>query len=247
MEYYSLTDKGKVRSSNQDSISCSYNQDGDFLAVLADGIGGHKSGDVAAFEITSYLAKVFSEVEKFKDREDVLDFINFYVHKINKDVYNMSLTQENLRGMGSTVVALIITKFGHFWVNVGDSRIYAFKNEKLTQLSNDHTLINELLSSNLITEQEAKFHPKRHHITKAIGVWENVDIDYQEIEECAQYYLLCSDGLHGFVEDQEIEKVLKNKKMDTMTKAKKLLKLSLDVGGYDNISIILVKADRGSL
>lgn len=247
MEYYSLTDKGKVRSSNQDSISCSYNQDGDFLAVLADGIGGHKSGDIAAFEITSYLAKVFSEIERFKDKGEVLEFINYYVHKVNKDIYQMSLSQENLRGMGSTLVALLITRFGNFWINVGDSRIYALKDKKLIQLSSDHTLINELLNSKLITKQEARLHPKRHHITKAIGVWENVDIDYQEINSSYQYYLLCSDGLHGFVDDQEIEKILNDDRFDTMNKAKRLLKISLDVGGYDNISIILIKSDRGNL
>lgn len=244
MKYYSFTDKGKIRDTNQDSLVCAHNKKTDFLAVVSDGIGGHKAGDIASLKIINYLAKEFSANEGFEDDYAVFNFIKSSMAKINQIIYLLAQNNQDYQGMGATVTGLIFTKMGIYWLNVGDSRTYAFKKHQLKQLTTDHTLVNELLKSKLITADEALVHPKRHHITKAIGIWEQVDIDYGKLEEVAEYYLVCSDGLYGYIDDLKIASIIDSNKIDTLEKAKTLMNTALDNGGGDNISIILIKTDE---
>ncbi len=244
VDYYSFTDKGKVRDINQDSVLCAYNSDGDFLAIVSDGIGGHKAGDIASLEIVTYLSEAFSRVRFFEDSYDVEDFIKKSIFKANARIYKMSKTNPEYKGMGATITGLLFSKFGIYWFNAGDSRIYSFDKGFLKQISIDHTLVNELLKSNLITKEEALIHPKRHRITKAIGIWPQVDIDYGLIDNAPDYFLVCSDGLYGFASEKEIVDIFNNKHLDSMMKAKKMMKTALDNGGGDNISLILISLNE---
>lgn len=245
MEYYSITNKGLVRENNQDSVITSHNLSGDFMALVCDGIGGHKAGDVASFETVTLLAKVFSETESFENEVELISFIRKQVSIANKHVYDMAKMNVDYQGMGTTITGVFITSIGRYWINVGDSRVYVYDSDfKLKQLSDDHTYVNELIKSNLITKEQAKTHKDRNKVIKAIGIWDNVDIDYGKIDEKLKYILVSSDGLHGYVDDELIVSVLKNNQSSIITKANDLLKSALDSGGYDNISIILIRFDE---
>lgn len=245
MEYYSITDKGKVRENNQDSVTVAHSLNGDFMAIVCDGIGGNKAGDVASFEVVSYLSKVFSEAEEFLNEFDLINFIRKHIYAVNKRIYNLSKDNPQYKGMGTTITGVFITSVGKFWINVGDSRTYAlFKNKEFKQLSEDHTLVNELVKSRLITEKQAETHPKRHHITKALGIWSEIDIDYEKITDSVDYFLVCSDGLHGLLDNRCLKDVIDDQKNNTIYKVKRLLDLALKAGGFDNISIILIKLNE---
>ncbi len=242
MEFFTVNDIGKVRKSNQDSLICCYNKNNDFLALVADGVGGNRGGDVASQKIISDFSSYFSENTGFKNEKEIKIFVSNIISRINKEIYDISKNNYEFRGMCSTLVGILITDVGNYWFNAGDSRVYLF-NEKLIQLSDDHSFVNELIKSKLLTKEKAKSHNKKNHILKAIGVSDEIDFDFEKVNDKGSYFLLCSDGLHGYVEEEDIEKVLKTNQNIT-TKTKQLLNLALKSGGYDNISIILIKNDE---
>lgn len=244
MEYYSLTDKGKVRKNNQDSVIVAHNLNGDLMALVCDGIGGNKAGDIASFQTVTYLSKIFSENEGFQYEIDLINFIRQNIYAVNKMIFKLSKENNQYKGMGTTIAGVFITSVGNYWINVGDSRVYGFFDKELKQFSDDHTLVNELIKSKLISPLEALNHPKKHHITKALGIWMEIDIDYQKIQDKIDYLLVCSDGLHGFVNEKLIAEVLIKKQENIIFKVKKLLNLALEAGGLDNISIILIKLNE---
>ena len=142
--------------------------------------------------------------------------------------------------MGTTLCGAMITKKGIFIVNIGDSRAYLWNPTGLKQITMDHTLVNDMLMHGQLTPEEAANFPRRNVLTNALGVWENVRSDIDVHHEKMSGLLLCSDGLHGYVDENRIASIVLNADMDPTQRSRKLLKAALDAGGYDNVTIVLI-------
>ena len=239
--YYGITDKGKVRKNNEDKYFINKLSDKEFLFAVADGMGGHLAGEVAsktAVDILSKGIKSFKGTDIRKKLETILD-------KINKTLLEMGKENDEYWGLGTTLSILYIIDDQGYMGHIGDSRLYKFSKNRLIQISEDHSFVAKLLKDKIISEDEAKTHPKRNLLTQSLGMLYNEIIPQIigpiEIKK-GEKYLLCSDGLHGFVANKSIIKGLKK---DTPEEAAKyLLNLALDEGGHDNITIITVFTEK---
>ena len=240
MEYSCLTDIGLIREKNQDSYIAISNSYGDFLVLVADGIGGGKAGEVASGELIKYFDVNFKDSGPFSKLEDVINYMLYHIKKANKHVYELSLRHPDYSGMGTTISGLLFTKCGTISVNCGDSRVYGFIDDMMVQLTIDHTLINQMLEKGQITAEEAVNHPKKHYLVKAVGIFDVCNPDVHKVKDM-DYYLVCSDGLHGYVSDDEIKEIVLNKDKTVEEKCEDLKDLALLKGGYDNITIVLVR------
>jgi len=236
-------DLGKVRASNEDSIYISENPNTDFeYFIVADGMGGHNGGEVASREAIKYFNEYIETNMPIRNLEDILDVFVEAVAYSNRRVFEMSENDASLKGMGTTFTAAAIYESKLFCVHIGDSRLYIYDRNGLKQLTKDHSFVMEMVRMGKITLDEARIHPKKNMITKAVGIEETMPADtiVCSLDEDS-IVLLCSDGLPNMITDKEIEKILK-KKNDLATKADMLVKLANKNGGFDNISVIL--ADR---
>lgn len=240
MDFFSLTDIGLVREKNQDSYMTVYNDYNDFFALVCDGIGGNKAGEVASGEAIKYALESFNNSGPFTDDESVKKYLRNLLKGINEHIYKLSNSYYQYRGMGTTATGLLISSQGSYCINIGDSRVYGFKNHKIFRLTEDHTLVNELLKNGEISYEESLNHPKRHYLMKAVGIWEEVSGDIFKVPPM-DYYLVCSDGLHGYVSEEDILKIVINDDLNILQKCKELMQKALMNGGYDNITLVLVK------
>ena len=240
MEYSCITDIGLVREKNQDSYLVLYNEYGDFLALVADGIGGGRAGEVASGELIKYFEYSFKESGPFDSQEDVINFLQFHVSTANKHIYDLSKKFVDYNGMGTTLTGIMISKYGTVSINCGDSRVYGYIDGMLLHLSKDHTRVNEMLENGEITYEQSLNHPEKHYLTKAIGIFNKIDVDIHNVKKM-EYYLVCSDGLHSYVSDEEIKKIITDDKKSIDEKVEDLKDLSLLKGGRDNVTIILIK------
>lgn len=236
-------DLGKVRVNNEDSIYISENPNTDFeYYIVADGMGGHNGGDVASRASIKYFNEYIETNLPQRNLEDILDIFVEAVSFCNKKIFDIAEEDASLKGMGTTFTAAAVHEGRLFCVHIGDSRLYIFDKNGLKQLTKDHSFVMEMVRMGKITLDEARNHPKKNMITKAVGIEETMPADTIVcfLEEDS-IILLCSDGLANMVTDNEIEKILK-KKSNLASKADMLVKLANKNGGYDNISVIL--ADR---
>ena len=245
MKICSLSNIGLIRSKNQDNYLTVYNKNGDLLALVCDGIGGNKAGEVASFEIVRYFENIFKNNHGFKDDEEIITYLKYHVKVASNHVHDLSLKNEDYEGMGTTITGILISSLGNFVINAGDSRVYGLYNHELVHLTKDHTLVNELIDRKMITKEEALSHPKRHYLTKFLGVYDGLGADVYKVMNRYTSYLICSDGLHGYVSKEEIKEVLMNQSVATSLKPRALLNLALKAGGYDNITIILIEIEKG--
>lgn len=242
MKYYGLTDRGLVRKTNQDNYLISTNKSGEVFALVCDGIGGALAGDVASKMAIDYFSEVFSHTESFKDLETIKSWIRYHITQCNEKIYIKGSQSNVYRGMGTTLSGVFIGKCGKLVVNIGDSRVYGVENHAFfKKLTHDHTIAQDMLKQGEITEKEAANHPKKHVLTNALGVWSNVRCDIEQIRESVHEVLICSDGLHGYVETSKIEEIVLNSELTITMKVRRLLKSALNVGGYDNITIIMIE------
>ena len=241
VDFYGISDVGLHRKKNEDSYMASFNLDGDFLALVCDGIGGAKAGDIASKMVADYFLEEFKNSCSFDSLNSAIDYLNKHIEKINKQVFDLSINNEEYFGMGTTLSGILITEHGTLSINVGDSRTYGVIDKKLFRLTSDHTLVNQMLERGEITYDESLNHPKRHYLVKAIGVFENIKCDIHRVKDM-DYFLICSDGLCGYVSDEEIIRIMNSYEYNSCEdKARALLDFSLLKGGYDNITVIIVK------
>ena len=240
MEYSCITDTGLVREKNQDSYIAISNRYGDFLALVADGIGGGRAGEVASGETIKYFDENFKESGPFDTIEDAINYMSYHIGRANKHVYELSTSYPEYAGMGTTLTGVLITSKGTVSVNCGDSRVYGFIDDLCIRLTTDHTLVNQMLEKGQITYEESLNHPKRHYLVKAIGIFPVVTPDVHKVKDM-DYYLACSDGLHAYTGDDEIAKIVLEPERSVAEKVEDLKDLALLKGGYDNITVVLVK------
>lgn len=231
MKNYSvITDMGRKRQSNQDSYYVGGN-----WCIVADGMGGHNGGEVAS----KYAIEIIkSNLAQQSFGIDAL--IKNAIIEANKALYNMSVSNPALEGMGTTAVLCYFEGDIAYIAHVGDSRAYHLSKEGLKQLTNDHSIVQQLIESGTITPKEAKTHPQKNLITRAIGTDSTIDVDICTVELCkGDYILLCTDGLTAFVSDSEIEDAVKTFEPDDAVS--KLVNTANNNGGADNITIVLIK------
>lgn len=240
MEYVGLTDIGLVRDKNQDSYLICQNEYGDLLALVADGIGGGPAGEVASSELLAYFEKEFKKSGPFSDADSVDNYLKYHFKQANSYIYNLSINNEKYRGMGTTMSGLFVNDKYISCLNCGDSRVYGFYDGNIYALSKDDTLVNEMIANGKITYEESLSHPLRHYLTKAVGIYNTMNCDVHNVKKM-DYYLISSDGLHSYVSDADLLKTINDKALSLIERLNKLRDLALAAGGYDNITIILIK------
>ena len=241
------TDVGRRRDHNEDSIG---SEPGRGLAVLADGMGGYKAGEVAsAIAVNSILGELAETLESLEAGEDENGYgpetvaIRAAVVNANRAIYRTAQNQPQYKGMGTTLVMALLYDDRMTVAHVGDSRMYRFRDGILEQVTIDHTLMQELIDRGFYTPEEARNSRNKNLVTRALGIDEQVTVDVQEdVVLKDDILLLCSDGLNDMVEDKEICLTLKNFSDNLEAAAEELISKANENGGNDNISVILVKA-----
>lgn len=239
MRVYSATDIGQKRTMNQDYVFASKDPVGNLpnLFVVADGMGGHNAGDYASSHAVQTLVE---EVRKDLDYNPV-KIIRHAIEAANAEILEQARNTESYRGMGTTmVVCTILGNYGYV-ANVGDSRLYLAE-EKLTQITRDHSLVQEMVRCGEIRPEEARNHPDKNIITRALGAESKVEVDFFDKRlEPGSIILMCSDGLSNMVEDEQLERIILDRQADLKTRGESLLKEANHNGGIDNIAIVLVE------
>ena len=236
MEYCYLTDPGKVRDHNEDSVTIVKNINDEILMAVADGMGGHRGGEIASSIAINIIARRFSEIPEIGDKESAISWIQNIVGEANKAIYKYTADHPESEGMGTTVVLAILAKDFLLFGNIGDSSGYVIKNKKLHKITTDHTLVNLLVKSGELTLEEAKDHPRKNVLMRALGATQDVEMDVFDVTDEVEGILLCSDGLTNMLTDEQITKVL-NEDHTGEEKLQKLVIKSNNRGGTDNISI----------
>jgi PPM family protein phosphatase len=223
---------GHVRSVNQDSHEV--HMDLPFPhVILADGMGGHNAGEVASSMAVKVVHEFFIQLDASLREDQMTDRITQSYKLANQRIYQNALEEPSRAGMGTTLIVSVLQP-DKFWIG------HVFHNEMLTQITEDHTLVYELVRKGQISLAEAEQHPQRHYLTRAVGTEKDIEVDIRELNwETNDILLLCSDGLTSYVSSMEIESILKkNKPLDE--KVSILLELALVRGGHDNITIVAV-------
>jgi len=236
METFYMTDKGKVRELNEDSLTVLKNDFNQVLLAVADGMGGHNSGEVASFIAINHLENEFSKIEKFESKEDVVVFIRRMATEINDKIFKHAEENIESKGMGTTLVLAIYSKEFLLFGNIGDSCGMVIKDDKLFKVTKEHTLINLLISTGKLSEENASNHPKKNIVMKALGAMNPAEIDVFDVDNKVEGILLCSDGLTSMLSSTQIEKTL-NLDLDIKERIKRLITKCNNRGGNDNISI----------
>lgn len=238
MKTFSLTDTGILREMNQDYYFMSETAVGNLpnLFIVADGMGGHKAGDYASRYSTQ---RVVASIARNPGDQPVT-ILKEAIEKANELLVVESKEDETKAGMGTTIVAAVIDGQQLYVANVGDSRLYVIGNT-IKQITKDHSLVNEMVRMGEIDESEARMHPDKNIITRAIGAAEHIEVDFFEVELCSDdVILLCSDGLTNMVSDGEIFDIIKQ--LDTPQKqVNELVRMANKNGGRDNITAMIVK------
>ena len=233
MKAYGATHVGRVRAVNQDAYYLP--EAGESFAVVADGMGGHKAGEVASAmavsEFTRWLRCAPVPTE---------ETVNYAVHEANRIIHRTAQREADKSNMGTTLVSVWVDDEQVIECNVGDSRAYLLCGGALTQISRDHSLVGELVEEGKITKQEAMHHPHKNYITRAIGTSSMVQPEIRTLDrKSGDVWLLCSDGMSNYIEDGELERILREQ-ADREKCVRQLIDLALERGGADNITVVLV-------
>lgn len=239
-----LTDIGKKRQSNQDYVNVFTNTQGAILGIVADGMGGHRGGDVASDMAVSHIGHDFEKTE-LVNLDTLQAWITTELERENGRIIEVSNQFADLNGMGTTMVGVVIFEKKMLVANVGDSRCYLLRDGELTQLSFDHSLVNELVKSGEISEAEAKNHPQKNIITQTLGVNNKVSPTSKIFNiQKNDLLLLCSDGLTNMVSESKIKEIL-SKDILLEDMCKELIEQANIGGGLDNITALVMENVSG--
>ncbi len=244
MKTFSKTDIGRKREVNQDYVFVSNQPIGNIpnLLVVADGMGGHNAGDYASKFVVEVLKKELARSEEDGPRAMMKKAIEAANHQLIAE----SKTDAKLEGMGTTLVAATVIEHTLYFANVGDSRLYLL-NDEIRQLSKDHSLVQEMVRLGGLNAEEAKHHPDKNIITRAIGVKEEIEIDFFEHRlRKGDIILMCTDGLSNMVEDEEIFQIVRSSR-DVVEAVEQLIEKANSNGGKDNIGVIVAEPFAGEV
>jgi serine/threonine protein phosphatase PrpC len=238
LKAFSITDIGEKRKVNQDYVFCQENEVGELpnLFIVADGMGGHNAGDYAS----RFCVEFFAQRIKESKRTSPIDNIESALIETNEMLRSKAQEQRELEGMGTTFVAATIFDHLLYVANIGDSRLYVI-DDKIKQITEDHSLVEEMVKNGELNRSQARIHPNKNVITRALGAFPTVEPDFFEVDlKEGDIVLMCSDGLTTMLEDETIESVVKDSE-SPQTAAEKLVKYANLNGGKDNIAIVIIK------
>jgi serine/threonine protein phosphatase PrpC len=244
LEFFSATDVGRARDNNEDSVAM---DEAVGLAVLADGMGGYNAGEVASQMLTSFiraeLGRWLKESASSASAADVRRAMDICVDNANRAIFNAANTNPRYAGMGTTLVVGVFREEGLLMGHVGDSRGYRLRGGHLTQITRDHSLLQEQLDAGLLTVEEAAQSSNKNLVTRAVGVEDAVmlELHLHEVQP-GDVYLFCSDGLSDMLDDSAISQLLLNHP-SLSEAAQALIDGANDMGGRDNIALVLVRAE----
>ncbi|MDO4803466.1 MAG: Stp1/IreP family PP2C-type Ser/Thr phosphatase [Lachnospiraceae bacterium] len=240
MKAFALTDVGQKRKINQDSVFASDKPVGNLpnLFIVADGMGGHNAGDFAS----RYAVNTVRESIATSSGQNPVKLIREAIELANQGILDEAAAHEEMRGMGTTIVVTTIVGNYAYTANVGDSRLYLYDGE-LRQITKDHSLVEEMVRLGEISEDDARNHPDKHIITRALGATRTVESDFFDFKiEPDSKILMCSDGLSNMVDDGQIRRILE-KPQDAGQTAAELVNTANLNGGIDNIAVIIIEPD----
>ena len=224
-----ISKTGLVRQRNEDRF---YAQGP--LLIVADGMGGYTGGEYASTMVVDTSVEVVNEATEMST-----EVLKNAILKANRIVYEKSQSYKELEGMGTTAVVAYVQEDALYWAHVGDSRLYRYGEDGLHRMTKDHSMVQQLVEAGTITEEEVIHHPKRNMLTRAIGVYETVEVDTGVVEvHQNDRILLCSDGLSGYIEESKIEQVLSEENNESRA-LEDLVHLVYDAGARDNVTIVL--------
>ncbi|MFS1513270.1 Stp1/IreP family PP2C-type Ser/Thr phosphatase [Chengkuizengella sp. SCS-71B] len=240
MKSTNKTDVGRTRAVNEDRAAVQTELNGFTLAIVADGMGGHQAGDIASQITIETIQESLQSLEADMTVEECELSIREAIYLANAKIYQLASENEKYKGMGTTVVVALATDELILIAHIGDSRAYKYTEEAIIQLTEDHSLVNELLKSGQISPEEAEQHPRRNLLTRALGTEEYVNIEIHR-HEWLQHDLLmlCSDGLSSLVNQQDMVHILMKEQNIEVT-ANELIQHALEAGGDDNITVVLL-------
>ncbi|WP_203362264.1 Stp1/IreP family PP2C-type Ser/Thr phosphatase [Bacillus sp. REN10] len=239
------TDKGRIRAHNEDNGGVFTNTTNDYLAIVADGMGGHNAGDIASQLTIESMKSMWQQTEKIENANQAEQWLKSTIHQINEKILSHATNHTECTGMGTTLVAAVCTPNFCTIANIGDSRCYLLNDNGFKQVTDDHSLVNELVKSGEITREEAEHHPRKNVLTRALGTNAHVTADYHTITfEQGDYMLLCSDGLSNKLAQQEMQEILQND-LSLLEKADSFVQLANEKGGEDNITLVILKHSAG--
>lgn len=246
LEVASLSDTGRIRPNNEDAFG--HFEPGDdeerrlkgWLFLVADGMGGHRGGEIASqLAVDAIRSSYYSD-----DAADRAAALKAAVEHANRVILNESATDETLLGMGTTCTAMAVHNQRAYFVHVGDSRAYVLREGELVQITQDHSLVGEMVRSGILSDEDARNHPKRNVITRSLGIHETIALDTPlspfELKE-DDIFVLCSDGLTSLVSDETIRGVLRGNAPDAACRL--LVDAANNRGGKDNITVVIVKVE----
>lgn len=237
------TDRGRIRHHNEDNGGVFENKDNQPIVIVADGMGGHRAGDVASEMAVRLLSDAWKETTALLTAEEIETWLRKTIQEVNKEIVLYAESEMDLNGMGTTLVAAIMAQSQVVIANVGDSRGYLLQNHVLRQLTEDHSLVHELLRTGEISKEDAMNHPRKNILLRALGVEGKVEVDTFVVPfQTSDTLLLCSDGLTNMVPETEMEEILKSKRT-LSEKADVFITKANSYGGEDNITVLLVERD----
>jgi Serine/threonine protein phosphatase len=245
MEAVFATDAGKVRSQNEDSVRI-FRDHAKLLGIVADGMGGHVAGEVASRLATDVAEKKWNELSENLSHADAVTWINQLVRSMNVRIYDYADQHAACRGMGTTVAAVLCMSNFAVVSTVGDSRVYLWQDgDQMKQVTEDHTLVNELVKTGQISKADAEVNPERHILMRALGTQPAIELDTVTLELPADSkILICSDGLTNRLPDQRLREVL-GMNISLKEQADQLIREANEAGGEDNISLIIIAHSEG--
>lgn len=241
MNGHVATDRGQIRTINEDAGGIFFNKAKQMLAIVADGMGGHQAGEVASELAVSFIEEHWEAIDSISTPVEAEQWLEKMLYEMNKMIYERSLEKEEYKGMGTTVVLSICTKEFVTIAHIGDSRCYFIYDKHIERLTNDHSLVNELVRTGQITEMDAELHPRKNVLLKAVGTEETVAPDIKSLNwDENQFLVLCSDGLTNKVSEEEIAQIV-SEHDDLEQACQVFIDLANERGGEDNITIAIVK------
>lgn len=243
MKSFYLTDTGRVRSHNEDSVTIVKNASGEHLMIVADGMGGHRAGEIASSMVVTQIGTRFSNLSTIGSKMDAVKWLKENVDEVNASILKYGEEHSESMGLGTTVVMALLTKDFLIFVNIGDSSGYVLKNKVLHKITKEHTLVNFLVETGELTPEEAINHPKKNVLMKALGASEKQELDIFDVDPNVDAILLVTDGLTNMLTMDQVEKVLNDDELKYEDKLIKLIKKCNARGGTDNISIAYLVKD----
>lgn len=243
MIYAVKSDRGVVRQENEDSYNIIAGYPGAPAAfIIADGMGGHRSGEVASRLAVDFVSNyIIEHSELFSKHENIISTLQDMIKKANADIFMHSIMNEENLGMGTTLIVAVVSNRKLYIGHVGDSRVYLIRKNAIKQLTTDHSYIEELIKTGSLTREEASNHPKKNVITRALGCFHEVQVDTYTCDmEVDDYIVMCTDGLTNKLDEDEIMEVIE-KTGEPELACEELVNTANKKGGEDNITVIIIK------